>query len=202
MEDIVDAYGFASAVSVHKATATLLETVYHVAEHCVVYIRVRHVVEVAAKDARLFAVAHLVGHHGGLSSPDDHSKCVVAVDGVDERVGLNVLSAVYHFACLVECAVETSGFEMCVNHLYLLAVDVDVCPHGTIVCLLKFYCFRSLYRVAAEDDHVGLAYGMIREIVFVDDSVLVVAHLVVVLLYTEYVHMLFLHFGENVVGYE
>ena len=59
VEDIVDAYGFASAVSVHKSTATLFETIYHVAKHCVVDIRVRHVVEVAAENARKIGRAHV-----------------------------------------------------------------------------------------------------------------------------------------------
>ena len=73
VEDIVDAYGFATAVSVHKSTATLFETIYHVAKHCVVDIRVRHVVEVAAENARKIAITYFVRHDGSLACPDNHA---------------------------------------------------------------------------------------------------------------------------------
>ena len=58
---------------------------------------------------------------------------------------------------------------------------------------------RFLYGVFAEDDHVGLSFDRVGEIVFVNVSILLVAAVLVILLQTEHIYLFVFHLREDVV---
>ena len=91
---------------------------------------------------------------------------------------------------------------MCVEHSQDFTVHIHVSPHCAVVGLLERHVFGGAYWVAAENNHVVVALCVIWEIVLVNVDVSLVAHLVVILLQAEHVHLFLLHLVEDVVGDE
>ena len=134
----------------------------------------------------------------GLSGPDHHSHRVVSVNSVKHAVVFDIVALHLQLGSLVKGAVETCGFEVCVDHLDQLAVDIDDGPHGTVV---RFFEVDGLVlgdRITAVDDHVAASHRHIWEVLFIAVGVLLVAANVVVLLHAENVNFLLLHVCQDV----
>lgn len=203
VHDIVDADWLLATICAHESLATLLETVNHiVAHHRVIYIGVGDIVEVARNDAGQIGIAHLHRHHVGLSGTDNHTEGVVAVDGIDEGIVLYLYTLIAQFSCLMHGATESRGLKMDVEHAHRLAVDIDVCPHGTVVCLLEQDGLRPSNGIAAEDCHILTSYDNIGEVFAIDVAHLLVATDIGVFLYAEDIHIFALHLCQHVLGNE
>ena len=199
MKDVIDAHGLGTAVGAHKSLATFLETVNHgFTHHHIIYVRIRYVVEVTADDAREVGIPHVHCHCMRLACPDNHAKGVVAVDGIDDGIVFHLYAFVHEFSRLMEGAVKSSGLKVHVVYPHLLAVDIDVSPHGTIVGVLKQNALFACDWVSAEYSHVITSYGYIGEIVPVYVRHLFVAADIGVFLNTEHIHILATHLGKHV----
>ena len=203
MEDVVDAHLELTAThGVHEAFATLLETVDKVAQHGVVDIGIGHIVEVAADNNGDLGVLYLTGYLVSLTGPDGHTASIIAVDGSDDGVVLNMGAAGSLLGNVVQGAVEAGGLEVDVEDAYLAAVDIDINPHAAVVRIAEIDNLGLAQRVAAVDRHVAASQGHIGEIGLVGLRVEFIASGLVVLLNAHDVYALLPHLREDVLGLE
>ena len=73
----------------------------------------------------------------------------------------------HRLAGSVECAVDACRLQVDIEDAELLAIDIDICPHGTVVGLLEENGLAARDGVAAEDDHITATNLLIGEILFV-----------------------------------
>ncbi len=90
----------------------------------------------------------------------------------------------------MEGAVESGSFKVGIVYPHLLAVDIYVSPHGTVVCVLKQYALGAGDRVSTEYGHVITSDGNIGEIVLVYIRNFLVSADICVFLDAENIHIL------------
>ena len=199
MEDVVDAGGRLAAQGAHPAAAALGEAVGQFALQRVVDVGVGHVYAVASQDDGVLALADVLGQEVGLSGSLDHTDGVGAVDGFEQAVVLHVVAVGLEVVGVLERVVGASRLQMDVVDAEYLAVDVDVGPLCAVVAGRELDGCALLDGEAAVDDvAVVEAVLHIGEVLLVTLGIALVAAVVVVLLHTEDVDLLLLHFGKDV----
>ena len=103
---------------------------------------------------------------------------------------------------LVQSTVDARCLQMNVEHPDVVALDVDICPHGAVVGVFKENGLLPRNGITAVDDHILAAYCHIGEILLIAVRVLLVTADFVVFLQTEDVDLLSAHLGKDVLSHE
>ena len=134
-----------------------------------------------------------------LSRTLDHTHGITAIDSLQQAVTLYIIAVFLHLVGAIVHVVGTCRLQVYVVDAEHLSVDIDVYVHCSIGAGRKLDGFAVLDGIAAIDSIMSVqALGHVGKIFLIALRVLLVTAIVVILLNAEHIHLLLLHFCEDV----
>ena len=99
-----------------------------------------------------------------LSGTEIHSQHIVAINGIENAVGADIIVLCSQLARLVQRSVDTCRLQVDIEDTEFVAFHVDISPHGTVVGVFKEHRLATTNGVSAIDNHILSSYHHIGEV--------------------------------------